>query len=409
MPSIGDGRLRPFWSPEVNLASETTSEAVSTGVNVPAIGAVSSAKIMIVDDEPLNVRTVRRHLTMAGYQNFITTSDSAQALVMLGLGDPDVVLLDIVMPDPGGLEVLSQIRSVAQFEQLPVIILTAIDNSAVKAQALNLGATDFITKPVDPNDLVPRVRNALSLKAYHDHLQDYARQLKEEVCARTEELEESRVAIIQSLARAAEYRDNETGRHALRVGRYAATIARQLRLPEQIARVIELAAPLHDVGKIGIPDAILLKPGKLTPEEIEVMQKHCSYGKRIFEPMAWDELRTYRTHTEIGQQLMGVCRAPVLDMAASIALTHHERWDGAGYPLGLAGENIPIEGRITAVADTFDALSSKRIYKPAFPLDKCIAILNDARGGQFDPAVLDAFLDCRQEIVRIQLAYAEIN
>lgn len=378
----------------MTLALDAAHDVAAQGEVVSALGSASNARIMIIDDEPLNVRTVRRHLMVTGYQNFITTSDSAQALVMLGLGDPDLILLDIVMPEPGGLEVLSQIRSVAQFEQLPVIILTAVDDSAVKAQALNLGATDFITRPVDPNELVPRVRSALMLKAYHDHLKNHARQLEREVHARTEELEESRMAIIQALARAAEYRDNETGRHALRVGRYAATIARQLGLPEQTSRLIELAAPLHDVGKIGVSDAILLKPGKLTPEETDVMQKHCSYGKHIFEPMGWDEVRAYRTQTEVGQKLMAICRAPVLDMAASIALTHHERWDGTGYPLGLAGESIPIEGRITAIADTFDALSAKRCYKPAFPLEKCIAILNDGRGTQFDPTVLDAFLDC---------------
>jgi putative two-component system response regulator len=382
----------------------TNDHAVDAEVE---LGSTSTATIMVVDDEPLNVRMVRRHLTVAGYQNFVTTSDSAEALLLLGLGDPDIVLLDIVMPDPGGLEVLSQIRSLAKFEQLPVIILTAIDDSAVKAEALNRGATDFLTKPVDPNELVPRVRNALALKAYHDQLKYQAHRLELEVRSRTEELEESRMAIIQALARAAEYRDNETGRHALRVGRYAATIARQLALPEETVRLIELAAPLHDVGKIGIPDAVLLKPDKLTPEETEIMQKHCSYGKHIFEPMAWDEVRTYCTHTEIGQKLMAVCRSPVLDMAASIALTHHERWDGTGYPLGLAGESIPIAGRITAVADVFDALSSKRSYKPVFPLERCLAILDEGRQTQFDPAVLDAFRDCRSQIVEIQVSYSE--
>jgi putative two-component system response regulator len=371
--------------------------------------APSRPAIMIVDDEPLNIRVVCQHLKLAGYQNFLTTTDSAQVLAMLELGDPDVVLLDIVMPDPSGLDLLAQIRSVPQFEQLPVIILTACDDTAIKAQALNLGATDFLTKPVDPSELVPRVRNALVLKAHHDHMRDYTARLEREVQMRTEELEESRMAIIHALARAAEYRDNETGRHAMRVGRYASYIARKMELPEQTVRLIALAAPLHDVGKIAIPDEILLKPGKLTPEEFEIMQKHCNFGKRIFEPLSWAEEQAYRVHTQIGQRMMGICRAPVLDMAASIALTHHERWDGTGYPLGLSHEAIPIEGRITAVADTFDALSSKRPYKPAFDFDRCVSILNEGRGTQFDPAVLDAFLECRAQIIRIQLACAEIE
>lgn len=390
-------------------ALDTSPGVSGIGEELSSTAAVSPATIMIVDDEPLNVRMTRRHLVEAGYRNFVTTSDSAQALVMLGLQEPDVVLLDIVMPEPDGLEVLRQIRQIASFDQLPVIILTAVDDRATKSRALDLGATDFLTKPIDPNELIPRVRNALVLKAYHDHLRSYASRLEHEVRQRTEELEQSRMAIIQALAQAAEFRDNETGRHALRVGKFAGAIARQLNLPEEMARLIELAAPLHDVGKIGVSDTVLLKPGKLTPEEFELMQKHCGFGKRVFESIRPDELSTYRSHTEVGQSLMGVCRTPVLEMAASIALTHHERWDGEGYPLGLAGDSIPIEGRVTSVADVFDALSSKRPYKPPFPFNKCIAILKEGSGTQFDPDVVGAFLNCQPEIIRIQLAHAEVD
>jgi putative two-component system response regulator len=380
----------------------------STTIAAPVAGESLSAKIMIVDDEPLNVRTARRYLSLAGYEHFVTTSDSAQALALLGLEEPDIVLLDIMMPPPDGLEVLRQIRSIANFRQLPVIILTAVDDGAVKTEALNLGATDFLYKPVDPNELLPRVRNALMLKAYHDHLRDYAIRLEREVHERTSELEQSRIAIIRCLARAAEYRDNETGRHAIRVGCYAGLIARELKLPEEQARLIELAAPLHDVGKIAVSDSILLKPAKLTPEEFELMQKHCSIGKQIFEAMSHDEWQTYRNHPELGRDLMSVAHAPVLQLAASIALTHHERWDGTGYPLGLAGEHIPIEGRITAVADVFDALSSKRAYKPAFPLDRCFEILEEGRGTMFDPRILDAFFRRRDEVVAIQMTYVDV-
>lgn len=391
----------------MTVAVESKSAAVNAVAAVPTIDSLS-ARIMIVDDEPLNIRTARRYLSLAGYQNFVTTSDSAQALALLGLEDPDVVLLDIMMPKPDGLEILRQIRSLAHFGQLPVIILTAIDDTAIKAEALNLGATDFLYKPVDPNELVPRVRNALMLKAYHDHLRDHTRRLELEIRNRTAELEQSRMAIIRCLARAAEYRDNETGRHAMRVGCYAGLIARELGLPEKQARLIELAAPLHDVGKIAVSDAILLKPGKLTPEEFEIMQNHCCIGKQIFESMNHDEWHSYRDHAEAGRDLMGMCGSPVLEMAASIALTHHERFDGTGYPLGVAGQDIPIEGRITSVADVFDALSTKRPYKAAFPLDRCFEILSEGRGTQFDPAVLDAFFARRQDALNIQLSYVDV-
>jgi putative two-component system response regulator len=173
-------------------------------------------------------------------------------------------------------------------------------------------------------------------------------------------------------------------------------------------RLIEQAAVLHDVGKIGIPDAILLKPGKLTPEEFEIVKKHCGFGKKIFQALSQDEYGVLMTHTTLGASIVG-CDSPLLEMARTIALTHHEKWDGTGYPLGLSGEDIPIEGRITAVADVFDALSSVRPYKPAFPLDKCLAILKEERGKHFEPRVVDAFLAQKQEIVAIQIAHAETD
>jgi putative two-component system response regulator len=180
-------------------------------------------------------------------------------------------------------------------------------------------------------------------------------------------------------------------------------------LAEDAVELLEQAAMLHDVGKIGIPDSILLKPGKLDPAELEFIQKHCGFGKRIFGPMTSDEFGSYASHTTVGADIVKSCRAPVLDLAARIALTHHEKWNGSGYPLGLAGEDIPLEGRITAVADVFDALSSKRPYKPAFPLDKCFAIMEDERGKHFDPRALDAFFARRVEIIGIQIEYADTD
>jgi putative two-component system response regulator len=191
------------------------------------------------------------------------------------------------------------------------------------------------------------------------------------------------------------------------VGSYARIIAEQLGFSEEQLAILEPAAQLHDVGKIGIPDAILLKPGKLTPEEFELMQKHCGYGKKIVECLPLSEATIVRSHVELGAKIMELGRSPILELAKRIALTHHERWDGSGYPLGLAGEDIPLEGRITAVADVFDALSSKRSYKPAFPLKKCFEILEEGRAKHFDPAVLDAFFARRNEIVEVQMALAD--
>jgi putative two-component system response regulator len=374
-----------------------------------ALPSTREPKILIVDDEPINVQLARKHLMLSGYSRFVLSTDPTEVLPLLEQEDPDLLLLDVMMPRMSGLEVLKSVRARERFAHLPVLILTALDDREVKSQALDLGATDFLAKPIDATEFLPRVRNALALKAHHDHLQNYAAELEREVKARTAELEESRQEIIRCLARAAEYRDNETGRHVIRVARYAGIIARQMGLSDNACGLLEQAAMLHDIGKIGVPDAILLKPGKLDPEEVELMQRHCGFGKRVFEPMTGAELNVYLCHTTLGASMIKPCRAPVLEMAARIALTHHEKWDGSGYPLGLAGEDIPLEGRITAVADVFDALSSKRPYKPAFPLDKCFAIMEDERDKHFDPLVLDAFVVRRSEIVGVQIEYADID
>jgi putative two-component system response regulator len=366
-------------------------------------------RILLVDDEPINIQVARKHLISAGGAQFFTTTNPSEVLPLVIREEPDVVLLDVVMPHVSGLDLLAAIRSDPHLAHLPVLMLTALEDRDIKLKALELGATDFLAKPVDPSELVPRVRNALLIKAHHDHLLNYAANLERLVKKRTAQLQASHQNIIHCLARAAEFRDDDTGRHVLRVGRYAGVIARRLGWDASAVETIEQAAQLHDVGKIGIPDAILGKPGKLTPQEFEQIQKHCSYGKRVFESLTEPELSTYRRHTELGDRILAGCDSSVLDMAARVALTHHERWDGAGYPIGLKGEDIPIEGRITAVADVFDALSTRRVYKPAFPLEKCFAILEEGRGSQFDPQVLDAFFGAREQIVTIQIRYAEVG
>lgn len=361
-------------------------------------------RIMIIDDEETNILTVQAFLQQNGYNEFLSTTDSRAALQIIKKEHPDVILLDINMPHVNGLEIMKCLAADMTLRHLPVIVLTAAVDPDVKKKALELGASDFLTKPVDPHHLIPRVRNALVIKSHMDDIAGENAKLDAMVRRRTEDLSQSRQQLILSLAKAAEHRDDDTGNHVLRVGRYAGVVARALGWTEPRAQMLELAAQLHDVGKIGIPDAILFKPGKLDPQEWDLMHKHCSIGKDIIEPVSEQDLCKLRTHTRLGADILHVRSSPMMMMAARIAQTHHERWDGTGYPIGLAGEDIPFEGRITAVADVFDALSSERCYKRAFPRQKCFDIIAENRGSHFDPQVVDAFFSRSEEIIEIQLA-----
>ncbi|MGO9112466.1 MAG: HD domain-containing phosphohydrolase [Thermoguttaceae bacterium] len=368
-----------------------------------------TAKVMIVDDEPLIVKSVQKHLKLAGYRHFVTSTDSRPVMEMVSVELPDVILIDVMMPFVNGLQILRQLREDEQLAHIPTIVLTAADTEQTKIEALELGAEDFLSKPVNAAELIVRVRNALLVKAHHDHLKNYAQELEQQVRRRTAEVAASRLELIHCLARTAEFRDNETGRHVVRVGRYAEIIARELGMDEQSIELLGHAAPLHDMGKVGIPDSILLKSDKLTPDEFEIMQKHSIYGQRTFEPMSEDDWQTFKSHTFMGEVIMNARSSPIITMAAKIALTHHEKWDGTGYPVGLKGEDIPLVGRITAVADVFDALSSARPYKPAFELDRCFSIMQEGRGTHFDPKVLDAFLACREAVTQIHVVLADLD
>lgn len=380
---------------------------VEPTTNASASCPVPDAKLVIVDDEPVNIKVVSRLLRIEGYSQFFTTSDSREALELIRAESPDAVLLDLMMPHISGLDILSELREQPETRLTPVIILTASTDRDTRVDALNRGANDFLNKPIDPSELAPRVGNLLSLKRHSDRLSDYSRELEAAVRERTAQLEASRRDILHCLARAAEFRDDDTGHHVLRVGHYARLIAEGLGCEPDYLDCIEQAAQLHDVGKIGIPDSVLKKRDRLTNEEFEVMQKHAGLGKRVLQRLSPNEELALRHHADIGAKVLGATNSPVLDMATRIALTHHEWWDGTGYPLGLQGEDIPIEGRITAVADVFDALSTKRCYKEAFPITKCFSILQDARDKQFDPKVLDAFFSRRSEIVEVQMRYAD--
>lgn len=387
------------------MTDEMIVQDQSTGVGTTFSSSLLPPRrptIMIVDDIAVNVKVVQAHLSAAGFEDFVTTTDSSQVMATIRRCGPDILLLDIMMPGVSGLDILQSVRDNEEFRLMPVLVLTGAESQELKRKALQLGATDFLAKPVDAEELVPRVQNALLVKSHHDDLEARVR-------LRTAELEKVRHELIYCLARASEYRDNETGNHVVRVGCFAQIIGEQLGLGAEHIDMLRQAATLHDLGKIGVPDAVLLKPGKLTPEEFELMKKHSGFGKKICRPMSLEEMGAFSSHTMVGANIMSGCSSPILAMAATIALTHHERWDGSGYPLGLAGEDIPIEGRITAVADVFDALSSKRPYKPAFPLEKCFRILDENRGTHFDPVVLDAFMTRRDDVVATQIAYADVE
>jgi len=367
----------------------------------------STTKIMVIDDEPINVKVCQKYLHELGYKKCVGLSDATRAVTQIAEEMPDLVILDVMMPVISGVDILKQIRETPELNQIPVLILTASTDRGTKLTVLELGATDFLTKPIDPSELAPRVRNVLTVKQHQDSLKNYAITLENAVRQRTLELEVSRQDVIFCLARAVEYRDDVTGRHVERVGQYAAMIAQALGMDQNYISMIEQAAQLHDVGKVGISDDVLMKPGKLSPDEFEQMQRHTLFGKRIVERMGDHEWHKLRQHVLIGSRILDVPRSPLLTMAARIALTHHERWDGTGYPLGLAGEDIPLEGRITAVADVFDALSSRRPYKPAYPVDKCFEIIIEESGTHFDSQIVAAFMSQRDAIVRTQIELAD--
>jgi putative two-component system response regulator len=365
------------------------------------------SKVCVIDDENVNCRIVRKYLIDHGFTNVATTNDPFGAFSFLRSERPDVVILDLMMPGVSGLDLMGEIAVDELLAHVPVLILTACDDREVRMQALDLGVSDFLTKPIDPTDLVPRVRNAITTRNYQKKLRIQNEHLEEIVRKRTEELTISRMEVVHCLGRAADYRDNETGKHVQRVGLYSGIIARQLRLSPAACELLELAAPLHDVGKIGIVDAILHKPAKLTPDEFGDMKRHCQFGYEILGNISSSaSLNSISIAGDAAANATGY-RSPVLKLAALIALTHHEKWDGSGYPRGLSGEDIPIEGRITSVADVFDALSTKRAYKPAFPVEKCFGILEEGRGTAFDPAVLDAFFAASDKILRVQSEYAD--
>lgn len=347
--------------------------------------------VLIVDDEIKNIELEKGYLESYNYE-ILTALNGEEALKVLSTNDVDIILLDVMMPGRNGFAVTKYLKSHEKTRLIPIILVTALTEKSERVKGIEAGCDDFVSKPVDSSELVARVRSLVKVKAYNDHMRNYERELENEVDKRTRELnaalkmiEETAIETIHRLAAAAECRDQYTGSHILRVSRYAEVTARKMDLNSGFVKAILYAAPMHDVGKMAIPDKVLMKPGKLNNKEWEVMQQHTTIGAKILHGSDQDYMK----------------------MAEEIALTHHEKWNGTGYPQGLAGEQIPLSGRIVAVADVFDALISERPYKPALPIRESFTIIKNERGTHFDPSVVDAFIGMKQEILSILEQYKD--
>ena len=344
-----------------------------------------SASILIVDDEPANIKLMRDLLSAEGYKNVYYTSDPKESIALYAEVEPDILLLDLNMPEMDGYQVMSALFSQYGSALSPVLVLTAQSSREFKIRAFDSCARDFITKPFDLREVLARLRNLLETKLLHDHLAVQNRQLEEKVEERTREIQNTRLEIIRRLGRAAEYRDNETGLHIVRMSKMCELLGSACGLNDEMANLLLNASPMHDVGKIGISDSILLKPGKLDENEWETM----------------------KTHTTIGANILSGDDSDLMIMAKEIAISHHEKWDGSGYPDGLAGDEIPLVGRIAAVADVFDALTSSRPYKKAWPLEEAIDFMNQQTERHFDPEIIKQFNTHLPEILAVSENYSE--
>ncbi|MBF0521166.1 MAG: response regulator, partial [Nitrospirae bacterium] len=290
---------------------------------------ISKATILIVDDSQANVALVEKMLKAEGYKNILTTTDSRHVVDLYKLHNPDLILLDLNMPFMDGFQVMTELKKIESKTYLSIMVLTAYTDRTIRVKALEYGAKDFLTKPFDRLEVLTRIKNMLEIRLLHNEVIDYNKSLEEKVQERTRQLKNTQLEIIRRLGRASEYRDNETGNHIIRMSQFCEVVARGAGFSKEHCELILHASPMHDVGKIGIPDSILLKPAKLDPQEFEIM----------------------KTHTTKGAEILDNHDSEIMILARTIALTHHEKWDGKGYPYGISGEAIPVEGRIVAVCD----------------------------------------------------------
>jgi len=347
--------------------------------------------VMVVDDTEANIDVLVN--TLGDTYDVRVAMDGETALEDISADPPDIILLDIMMPGMNGYEVCERLKSDPATQNIPVIFLTAMTEEKDEAKGLALGAVDYVTKPFSPELVKSRVRNQLELKRHRDHLEEMVKE-------RTRELALTQEVTIYSLAALAETRDPETGGHILRTQRYVRILAEQLQehpkfrdfLDERTIDLLYLSAPLHDIGKVGVPDHILNKPGKLTDEEFAEMKNHTTYGRNALR---------------IAEAKLGT--NSFMKHARQIAYTHQEKWDGSGYPQGLKGDEIPISGRLMAIADVYDALVSKRVYKPPFPHRKAVSIILEGKGRHFDPDMVDAFSAVETEFRKIALEFADYD
>ncbi|MBS1207797.1 MAG: two-component system response regulator [Proteobacteria bacterium] len=354
--------------------------------------------LLIVDDSPENL-TILSELLQPLYQVRAANSGAKGLQIARTTPAPDLILLDVMMPDMDGYQVFEQLRAAPETADIPVIFLTAMNSVEAEMHGLKAGAVDYITKPIVPPILLARVHTQLELKQARDWLSDQNSYLEAEVARRMTENELIQKVSIRALAHLAETRDPETGNHILRTQAYVQCLALELRRHPRFAAILTgryiqlltLSAPLHDIGKVGIPDAILRKPGRLTPEEWEVMKTHAQLGSEAIEQAEQD----------------AITPVAFLALAKEITHWHHEKWDGSGYPDGLAGDAIPVAARIMALADVFDALISARVYKPAMPYETARDIIVAGRGQHFDPDMVEAFLACFEAFCEIADSYRD--
>ena len=340
--------------------------------------------ILVVDDDPGVQNMIKRILGRAGYR-VQTARGGEEAYAAVSESLPDLIILDLSMPGIDGFEVATQLKSNPATREIPIILITGLDNSENHVRALDIGINDFLSKTAEPEEILARTRSHLRIKQLNDQLNSNRIALEKTVDLRTEQLKNASLEVIWRLTAASEYRDNETGAHIKRMSHYSAAIARKMGLRKKTVETILYSAPMHDIGKIGIPDDILLKTGKLNAEEWRIM----------------------KSHTIIGANILKGSKIGFVRMGAMIALTHHEKWDGSGYPNGLKGRQIPLAGRIVALADVFDALTSKRTYKKPFPVQESNRIIEEGRGTHFDPEVVDAFFAIQAEILQIKSMFED--